>query len=184
MEHSLEHLDSLPNNSSEERSPFFLAFINVVVNVFGSFLSIAAVGIVYFFKTVSRPHLFQAIHNGEAIIICISLLISALYALFECKNLKGKINRLVFWSTLLIIIISLLFYPLFIEQETLNNNTTISQLQLSQYKIIKIISIILFLITTGLVYFITYTNYSTQSTQAPTERNKEYHSLKDKFDLL
>lgn len=168
---------------SKRDNAYVRALMFLGINVFGSFLALIAVAVMIGFKTTESPHAFQLIRNGEVIIICISLIISALYTLYENLKSKKTGTTLLFWSNILIAILAILFYPLLIEKQVLEMPIELnSQTYLKQYRMIKTVSIVLLCFTVLSTYIIQVIQYQNWFSSPMNQREDQFNELKEKFN--
>lgn len=96
----------------------------VMISLCGSFITIIFNFLFLLFKGEKAPDFESLFGQGEIIIICIPLCITAIYSFYLSKETKGfsGLKGLLFWITLLVVVICSFLYSLFTFVEIKHNS--------------------------------------------------------------
>lgn len=167
----------------KKTSAYISALRYCLVNFFGSFLSIFAVGVFILLRTASWPELKVLIKNGEVIIICISLLISAIYTFGDSLKLKTAAIKFFFWTSLFLLIVAILIFANTVDKQVLNTSESNKILD-RIFPIIRGTSYILLGWSCIMMYVSQYLVLKNQFLSPTEARKNDLDELHSKFKTL
>jgi lysylphosphatidylglycerol synthetase-like protein (DUF2156 family) len=167
--------EKLPN-------PYVLALRYCLINVFGSYLSILVAGVVFILNTVDLPGIKVLLKNGEVIIISISLVLTCIYTLYENIKSKNNLVHFTFWSSILVLILSIIVYVIIVEKQYFSSPND-GNLESKRFLLVKRFSIFIALWAIVTVYYSQVIHYKKQS--PPLEdRKDDLDDLKKKVKTI
>lgn len=111
------------------KEPFLESLLYTTVTVIGSLIPFILLGALIYFEGNPIPEFTQVFGKGELTIVCISLCITVIYSVSTYKNTGGTTLRfsIVFWPTLLFVIIGIGIYAAELKDVFDLTNSDISQ---------------------------------------------------------
>lgn len=153
-------------------STFFESFSYALISIIGSFITIIFNCIYIAFKHQRYPNSEEMFGVGESIIICIPLLITIIYSLYQEKSKKGfnGFSGFVFYISLFLTAICATIYTFFKKDDIAFNNV--------------VLSFSVFIIVWTFISLITSHHASSFSVDTAKERKDDLTVLEDKVKNL